>query len=45
MSIATAAESLLKTTKTSQDRLAQQPRQAGFDNMAIKSELGCCGSA
>ena len=42
MSIANAAESLLKTKKTLQDRLAQQLRRAGSDNMAIKSEPGFC---
>ena len=39
-SIANTAESLLKTEKTVQDRLAQQLKQAEADNLALKSELG-----
>jgi hypothetical protein len=40
ISIGNTAESLLKTEKTVQDRLAQQLRQVESDNMALKSDLG-----
>ncbi|MES2100539.1 MAG: DUF6776 family protein [Pseudomonadota bacterium] len=38
--IANTAESLLKTEKTVQDKLAQQLRQVEADSMAMKSDLG-----
>jgi hypothetical protein len=40
VSIANTAESLLKTEKAAQDKLAQQLKQAEADNMALKSDLG-----
>jgi hypothetical protein len=40
ISIANTAESLLKTEKTVQDRLAQQLKAAESDNMSLKSDLG-----
>ena len=40
LSIANTAESLLKTEKTVQDRLAQQLELAEADNLALKSDLG-----
>ena len=40
LSIANTAESLLKTEKTVQDRLAQQLKTAEADNMQLKSDLG-----
>ncbi len=40
VSIANTAESLLKTEKTVQDRLALQLKQAESENLAIKSDLG-----
>lgn len=40
VSIANTAESLLKTERTVQDKLAQQLRQVESDSMAMKSELG-----
>jgi len=39
-SIANTAESLLKSEKTVQDRLAQQLKQAEADNLELKGELG-----
>jgi hypothetical protein len=38
--VANTAESLLKTAQASQDRLAQQLRQAEADAMALKADLG-----
>ncbi len=40
VSIANTAESLLKTEKAAQDKLAQQLKQAEADNMTLKSDLG-----
>jgi hypothetical protein len=40
ISIANTAESLLKTEKTVQDRLAQQLKSTESDNLALKSDLG-----
>jgi hypothetical protein len=40
ISIANTAESLLKTEKSVQDKLAQQLKLAEADNMALKSDLG-----
>lgn len=40
ISIANTAESLLKTEKAVQDKLALQLKQAEADNMALKSDLG-----
>jgi hypothetical protein len=40
ISIANTAESLLRTERTVQDKLAQQLKVAEADNMALKSDLG-----
>ena len=40
ISIANTAESLLKTEKAVQDKLAQQLKQIEAENMALKSDLG-----
>jgi hypothetical protein len=40
ISIANTAESLLKTEKTVQDKLAQQLKLAETENLALKSDLG-----
>ncbi len=40
ISIANTAESLLKTERVAQDRLAQQIRQVEADNLALKNDLG-----
>lgn len=40
ISIANTAESLLKTEKTVQDRLAQQLKSAEADNLALRNDLG-----
>jgi hypothetical protein len=40
ISIANTAESLLKTERVAQERLAQQIRQVEADNLALKNDLG-----
>jgi hypothetical protein len=40
LSIANTAESLLKTEKVAQERLAQQVKQVEAENMALKGDLG-----
>ena len=40
LSIANTAESLLKTEKVAQERLAQQVKQIEAENMALKGDLG-----
>ena len=40
LSVANIAESLLKTEKAAQDKLAQSVRAAEAENMALKSDLG-----
>ncbi len=40
LSIANTADSLLKTERTAQDKLAQQLKQVEAENMALKNDLG-----
>ncbi|MFT3666640.1 DUF6776 family protein [Piscinibacter sp.] len=40
LSIANTADSLLKTERTAQEKLAQQLRQAEAENLALKADLG-----
>jgi hypothetical protein len=40
LSVANTADSLLRTEKTSQDRLVQQLKQAEAENLALKADLG-----
>jgi hypothetical protein len=40
LSIANTAESLLKTEKAAQDKLAQQVKQAESENLTLKNDLG-----